>query len=466
MTKLIRGALPLALAVLAAGAPAAVAAPISVNVRVEGLTKTYFDGPVTTDGHTLTTATSPTPHPCDGTNNGTHATPGPTPVAALDDAARLGGFGWDGEWFDSFQDYLLGQIAGELPDSTTNYWALYVNYAAATLGGCQLQAVKGDEVLFADVPFANPAALKLQGPTAATTGQAVNVSVTDGATGQPEAGASVGGATTGSDGVASVRFDAAGIYRLKAESPGLIRSNTLVLCVDPPGADPCSSTDKTPPTVSLRLPGRRGLASEGGRSRTVLISWQGSDGSGAGVARYSVDVRDVTGGVEAAQAQDWRSLVDGTSATGLHFRGGSGHAYEFRITATDRAANRTSVVTDPLVIPVDDRDRGVWRFSKGWKQVRSQSAWGRTVVRTAKVGSTATLRFRGRSVSLIGRRLSNGGSLRVSFDGRQTVLRLRGRSAPRSVLWTSPRLRSGRHVLRIRTLGGGTVELDAVAPRP
>jgi hypothetical protein len=174
----------------------------------------------------------------------------------------------------------------------------------------------------------------------------------------------------------------------------------------------------------------------------------------------------VTGGVGAAQADAWRSLVEGTPATGVHFRGESGHAYQFRITATDRAANNASVVTDPLVLPVDDRDRAIWRFSKAWKQVATRSAWGRTVVRSAKAGATATLRFRGRSVSLVGRRLPKGGRLRATVDGRRTVLRLRGRSAPRSVLWTSRTLRAGTHTLRIQTLGGGTVELDAVAPRP
>jgi hypothetical protein len=467
MTKSIRGGLPVALAVLAAFAPPAAAAPVTVNVRVEGLSKTYFEGPVTSDGHTLTTATSSTPHACDGTNNGANPTPGPTPIAALDDAARLGAFAWDGEWFDSFQDYLLKHIANEVPDPATAYWALYVNYAGASVGGCQLRATQGDEVLFADVPFSTPTALRLQGPGAASTGQAVNVTVTDGATGQPQVGAGVGSATTGADGVASVGFADAGIYRLKAESPGLVRSNALVLCVDPPGADPCTSTDRTAPSLDVSLPGRR-IASEHGRSRTVLVSWQADDAAGAGVSHYAVDVREVANGVRASRIAPgaWRPIVERTALTGVHFRGRSGHAYQFRITAVDRAANRASVETDPLLLPVDDRDRGLWRFSRGWSQVRDERAWGRTVVRAGDAGSTATFRFSGRAVSLIGRKLRAGGRLRVTVDGRPKLLRLAGRSPRRSVLWTSPTLRDGRHVLRIDTLGGGPVELDAVAPRP
>ena len=53
--------------------------------------------------------------------------------------------------------------------------------------------------------------------------------------------------------------------------------------------------------------------------------------------------------------------MERTALTGVHFRGDSGSAYQFRITAVDRAANRTAIVTDPLVLPVDDRDRGLWR---------------------------------------------------------------------------------------------------------
>jgi hypothetical protein len=46
------------------------------------------------------------------------------------------------------------------------------------------------------------------------------------------------------------------------------------------------------------------------------------------------------------------------------------------------------------------------------------------------------------------------------------TLRLRGRSGPRSVVWQSPKLNHGRHLLRMRSLGGGPVQLDAVAPQP
>src|SRR3954465_5878841 len=58
----------LALAVLAllAFAGTAAAAPVTVNLRVEGATRTLFEGPVTTDAKAaLATPSSGGPHPCD-----------------------------------------------------------------------------------------------------------------------------------------------------------------------------------------------------------------------------------------------------------------------------------------------------------------------------------------------------------------------------------------------------------------
>ena len=62
---------------------AAQAAPVTVNVRVEGSSATIFEGPVTTDGKQIDKGDGP--HPCDGTN-GRESLPAPTMTAALDDA--------------------------------------------------------------------------------------------------------------------------------------------------------------------------------------------------------------------------------------------------------------------------------------------------------------------------------------------------------------------------------------------
>jgi hypothetical protein len=299
----------------------------------------------------------------------------------------------------------------------------------------------------------------------------VHVEEFDGFSGTSAPGAKVSGVTTGSDGNATLSFPQKGIYRLKAERSDAVRSNAVVLCVDPPGAAPCTSTDDTAPSIDSNLdsddpalPGRH-LASRDGRSRTFLVAWAGQDGVGSGVENYTLEVSTVNRGARASQTR-WKTLVSKTGTTGRHFRGDSGSAYRFRITATDRALNSSTIVTKPVLIPVDDRDRGLFRLSRGWKRVRASGAWGRTVVRAEHAGARGVVRFRGRQVALIGRKLPKGGRLRVTLDGRRTVLRTRGRSGYRRVLWVSRRVPAGAHVLRVRSLGGGPVELDAVAPSP
>jgi hypothetical protein len=297
--------------------------------------------------------------------------------------------------------------------------------------------------------------------------------VTDGSNGNPQSGATVGGTATGPDGRATLVFPEEGIYRLKADKPDTIRSNSIVLCVDPPGAAECTSGDKAAPVVESgfgaddpALPGRE-LASRTGRSRTILVSWGAQDGAGSGVERYSVEVARINRGARASQADpEWRSLLDRTSTNGLHFRGDSGAAYRFRITATDRALNSSAIVTNPVLFPVDDRDRRLLRLSRAWKRSRAAGAWGRTVVRATKAEATGRMRFRGRQVALIGRELRRGGRLRVTVGGRSRVVRTGGHSGHREVLWVSRRLRAGSHTLRLRSLGGGPVELDAVAVSP
>jgi hypothetical protein len=467
MSKSIRGGLPVALAALAVAVPSASAAPVIVNLRVEGVNGTIFEGPVTTDEHLVSTAADGnTPRVCNGTSVGSPA--GPTATTALDDAAKLGNFTWDGTWDATFNDYFpYSRIGPDTVDPSSHYWSLWRNWRFADFGGCGQRVDQGDEIVWAYEDFTPSPLLRLTGPSAAQTGQGFVVKVVDGQSGTAQAGATVGGANTNADGQATLSFPDAGIYRIKASRADAIRSNTLVVCVDPPGADPCTSSDRTAPTVNVVLPGKR-LASETGRSRTMPVSWAADDAQGAGVSHYALDVREVADGVRAAQTEPgpWRPIVERTTLTGAHFRGRSGGAYQFRITAVDRAANRVAVEADPIVLPADDRDRGLWRFSRGWKRVRREAAWGRTVIRANEAGRSATLRFTGRAVSLVGRKLRGGGRVRVSVDGRSKVLRLRGRSAYRTVLWTSSRRRAGAHVLRIRTLGGGPVELDAVAPLP
>jgi hypothetical protein len=211
--------------------------PTVVNVRVEGATQTVFEAPVLTDGHTVTTTSGGT-HVCDGTNGGANPTPGPSVTAALDDAAAAGAFTWDGTFFPSFDDYFITRINAD-SQTSTQFWGSLVNYQLPPVGGCQQRVHLGDEVLFAFDAFNKQHFLRLTGPRLAKVGHAITVTVTDGQSGQPISGATVGPAnntgsvTTGAGGTAQVAFTNLGLKRLKAERADSVRSNALSVLVRP-----------------------------------------------------------------------------------------------------------------------------------------------------------------------------------------------------------------------------------------
>jgi hypothetical protein len=461
--RLAAAAVLCVLPVLAA-APAH-AAPVAVNLRVEGATQTIYEANVTTDGHDVTTQSGGT-HKCDGTNGGAHPSRVPVGTAALDDAARLGGFTWDGDWFQGFEDFLVKRVGPE-SNTSSQFWGFFVNGKAPDTGGCQTRVNQGDDVLWSFDAFNKQYVLRLRGPAEARTGEDVTVLVSDTKDNQPISGATVGGTTTGPDGVARLRFDQPGIYRLKADRSDSVRSRAIVLCIDPAGAPACTSGDKSAPGLQLlSLPGR--YASEQGVSRTILVSWQGTDNSdGSGVASYDVDVRQAGAGVVQPAQSDWRRLVTRTAIPRRHYRGDPGASYQFKIAAADRAGNRAEATTGTITIPIDDRDRRFLRFSRGdWRQLQLKGAWGGFVARSRRIGAATRLRFNGTRVALIGRRLPNGGRLKVTVDRRSRTLRLRGTPRFRELLFRSRRLAPGPHFLRAEAIGGGPVEIDAVAPLP
>ena len=455
----LRRSLPSAGALAAAAtlalAPAVLAAPVNVTLRIEGVTSTIYEDQITTDGHAVTTASGGT-HTCDGTNGGVNPTPGPTGTAALDDAARLGGFTWDGPFFDSFDDFAVSRVAGDSATST-QFWGLLRNYDFTSVGGCQQRVAEGDQVLWAFDAFAKVRALELTGPTTATTGTAFPVTVTDGKNGAPQQGARVGGAVTGADGRASPRFTTPGIYTLKAEKDDSVRSNKLVVCVDPPGIEACRTGDRASPTARmLPLPE---LVSDTSRTRSFSVAWDADDGAnGSGVASYDVEVRRDDG--------PFHILLEGTARTSTVFRGAPGSRYEFRVRAVDRANHRSAAVAGSTLIPFDDRDDEV-HLSRGWRRLERKDAWGRFVRHSTRRGAKARLRFVGTRVTLVGRRLARGGRMRVTIDGRRKVMRTRGKSGFRSVLYRSAPLVRGPHTLRLTALdASGPVEIDALAVHP
>jgi hypothetical protein len=337
---------------------------------------------------------------------------------------------------------------------------VFINGVATTAGGCQSLVKAGDEVLWAFDAFNKFGALRIAAPGATLPNVPIVATATNVATGAPVDGASVGSAITGADGAASIAFGEPGIYVLKADRPDLVRSRGVRVCVDPPGADQCTSGDDTAPSIRLDAPK---LASDLVRfGRGVPLSWQGDDGpAGSGIKRYRIEVR------RAGQPDTaWRLLRTDTDKTKGRLNGAPGVAYELRVRAFDRANNASVAALATTIVPFDNLSDRL-RFSKrGWKVLSRQGAWQLSTSRATRPGASASLRFTGTKATIVTRKLRNGGRVRITVDGKSKVVSLKGKSRFRRTLVGSGKLEPGRHTLRVTSLGRAPVEIDAVAITP
>ncbi len=132
-----------------------------VNVRIEGATKTLFEGPVWTEGHDVhssepdgNTAEDTKEHPCDGINSldPQNLEPGPTPTAASVDAMELIGEteAMAGQWYPGFNDYFIKRWGSEEENAEREgkSWGVLANNVYTDVGGCQWQLHNGDEALW------------------------------------------------------------------------------------------------------------------------------------------------------------------------------------------------------------------------------------------------------------------------------------------------------------------------------
>jgi hypothetical protein len=255
------------LCVSASLSSSAEAAPITVNLRVEGSSKTLFEGPVATEAILsppgISTKTSPPAHPCDVKDNGGNGGFGvaaATPTAALYIAAVAHGLSFDAKWEEgTLHDFFVTQIGSDVNGGAPEFpsWGYAVNYTTAGVGGCQFQLAPGSEVLWAYNYFNLAHLLALSGPSSANLGSPVSVHVSDAQTGQPISGASLGevvqGATTAlagspatdANGNAVLTFGRPGAFTLKATRSDSVRSNGLAVCVHNGNDGTCGSSHST-----------------------------------------------------------------------------------------------------------------------------------------------------------------------------------------------------------------------------
>jgi hypothetical protein len=246
-------------------AASASADPVTVNLRIEGKTRTLFEGPVTTDVRPFRFTDETTEHQCDGTdaNGGSNAAPVATRGAVITAASQATPFSMSGDWFDGF-GASFSEIGGEsvaYDPNTNEFLAEYENWQFAQVGACADDAKTGDEDLFA-YGTGGETLLKLSGPSTAAPGATVNVQVVDGSSGAPVSGATVDGHLSAADGTVIVGpYAERGDHALKATRDGAIRSNAHHVCVTDGSDGACGTSQPAPAATSPAGPD--GTAPEG-----------------------------------------------------------------------------------------------------------------------------------------------------------------------------------------------------------
>ncbi len=278
------------------------AAPIPINVRIEGRSETLFEGPIWTEGHDVQAASDSEARACDGINplDPQNKTPGPTPTTASVDAMSLIGETFDGQWYPGYHDYFITHWGPDREEEGMS-WGVLVNNVFTDVGGCQYELGTGDEVLWAYNAFGHRPFLALfpagdsSGTRPLTTTAELNrpfavevLDYSDDAEDVPPAHPErTGSATfegadvspvmtnpkgfervetespetvaTNAQGKASITFTEPGWHRIKATAVNgkgeedVIRSNRLDVCVPNVGETGCC---EPPAEDALRIPSR------------------------------------------------------------------------------------------------------------------------------------------------------------------------------------------------------------------
>ncbi|MDO8189572.1 hypothetical protein Q5424_28105 [Conexibacter sp. JD483] len=449
-------------------AQSATAAPIDVNVRVEGVHATIFDGVVRSDGRIVRSSSDDEPRRCDSTNNGMHELPGATPTGATVDAMDVLGYDFDGQWYPGFDDYFVKRFGPE-SEGPTFWWGILVNGTFTPVGGCQYALAAGDRVLWVNDAFSGRPFLWLGAPNASsrptvTVGQPLTVDVTatetstdqDQTSGPPYEGATVGAVTergaqapagvatagrSGADGAATVTFHAAGWQRLKARtfsddpevSPAAIASNSIDVCVEATAGAGCAGD---PPSA---WPANVARPDPEPEPRGPDPQPQPTDPQPQPV-------------VPGPQPQPQTPPVRVTPPTPV--RGGS---LSWRL-ARDRAAIRA---WRGVPAPIDDRARAIGRSGR-WNAVNSAAAWRRTLSRGSAGASLRVKLAAGQPVVLLRGGAAAKVELRSGGTARTITLQRTGANATRALLG-SARAQAGTVELRVLR---GTVSVDGVGVRP
>lgn len=213
------------------------ASAITVNLRVEGATKTQFSGTVSTTARSVPGGTD---RPECRANSTAPSFATPTPITAIADAVGDGNIATSGAFYG--WGTLICGVNGEFPADTLGGWLVRINQQDSTAPNGYVTAAdpltEGSNVLVYLSPAygAYSSSLELSLPTTAKPGVPVGGFVdsfnntTDAKS--PASGAAVSGggasATVGADGAFSITFPSAGKFLVNASASGSVRGSQWV----------------------------------------------------------------------------------------------------------------------------------------------------------------------------------------------------------------------------------------------
>ena len=209
---------------------------------------------------------------------------------------------------------------------------------------------------------------------------------------------------------------------------------------------------------SAAIPVRTTAGATGPGDVPVKIAWNATDAT-SGVSSYLLEM-SLDGAPYAPQA------LPSSAGAAAAMTFSTGHDYRFRVTATDRAGNvGPPAESAPMSVAVVQESASAVRYSARWRKVSSSNAFGGALKYATVSGSTATFRFTGSAISLVGPLGPGRGAAKVLIDGVAAgafnEYAASGRS--RQVVY-SRTVAPGTHTVTIKlagTAGHPRVDLDA-----
>jgi hypothetical protein len=179
----------------------------------------------------------------------------------------------------------------------------------------------------------------------------------------------------------------------------------------------------------------------------VRLAWTASDAT-SGIARYDVQLQ--------TDGRTWAALPSPGTAKSLARTLAPGHAYRFRVRATDMAGNMSAWVYGPTFpVRAYAESSGAVRYRGTWATSSSTSFWGGHAKPASVAGSTASLTFTGRSIAWVSYAGSTRGMATVWVDGTKmaTIDLAKLTAGGKRIAWQRTWASSATRTVTIRVTG-------------